>query len=112
MVFSRNTCYSLACQTCRVENSDKRWQCAFCRLRVCEKCLRALQAMDRDLGSLLEWLEGGSQATSSSSRPSTSTSGGALGKVEEEETGGRGDDVPALFVPGPTRAPQHEIGAL
>src|SRR5690606_1813796 len=57
MIMSRNKFYPLSCMACEVEDSELRWQCAWCRLRVCGVCMRLLQSHDRDLGRVMEHLE-------------------------------------------------------
>jgi len=81
MVVSRNKAYSLSCQACNVEDSEMRWQCSWCRLRICGRCVRALQKLDKDLSKLLDYVEKNPPGSGLSSRPSTSS--GGLGKVEE-----------------------------
>lgn len=54
MIMARNRHYPLACMACGVGDAELRWQCAFCRLRVCGGCVRLLQGFERDLGRVLE----------------------------------------------------------
>jgi hypothetical protein len=82
MVVSRNKAYALSCQACNIEDSEMRWQCSWCRLRICGRCARALQRLDRDLPRLLDYVEKNPPGSGISSRPSTG-SGGGLEKVEE-----------------------------
>lgn len=53
MIMARNKHYPLSCMACEVEDAELRWQCAWCRLRVCGSCMRLLQTYDRDLGKVL-----------------------------------------------------------
>ena len=54
MIMARNKFYPLSCMTCEVEDAELRWQCAWCRLRVCGVCMRLLQGYNRDLGKVLD----------------------------------------------------------
>ncbi|KAI1488109.1 hypothetical protein F5X96DRAFT_105575 [Biscogniauxia mediterranea] len=56
-VFAKNVNYSIACQTCGVEDSSHRKVCSWCNLRVCMKCHGILQTTGRELKTLLAILE-------------------------------------------------------
>ncbi|KAK7398272.1 hypothetical protein QQX98_012362, partial [Neonectria punicea] len=49
-----NRNYSLACQSCQKPDSEDRWACTFCHLRICESCFAALDRQQRDLRHLVE----------------------------------------------------------
>jgi hypothetical protein len=90
MVASRNKAYPLTCQACNIEDGEMRWQCAWCRLRICGRCVRGLQKLDKDLSKLLDYVEKNPPGSGLSSRPSTSS--GGLEKVDEApETEGPGE---------------------
>ena len=42
----------LTCQTCERSDSDDRWTCTFCHLRMCEACFRTFNDNQRDLRRL------------------------------------------------------------
>ncbi|ATY61087.1 hypothetical protein A9K55_006495 [Cordyceps militaris] len=49
-----NRHYPLTCQTCDQADANDRWACAFCHLRICEPCYRALvKTRQRDLTTLV-----------------------------------------------------------
>jgi len=47
----------LSCQTCHKQDTEIRWKCKWCYLRVCNKCMSYLSENDRDLERLLDYLE-------------------------------------------------------
>ncbi|KPM43489.1 hypothetical protein AK830_g3051 [Neonectria ditissima] len=51
-----NRNYSLACQSCEKPDSEDRWACTFCHLRICESCFTMLDRQERDLRHLIEGL--------------------------------------------------------
>lgn len=70
-----NRHYPLTCQTCDKADAEDRWVCTFCHLRICEACLRALNAHQRVLRRLVDELASSTPfSLSSISRP-----GSALG---------------------------------
>ncbi|KFH48161.1 hypothetical protein ACRE_010820 [Hapsidospora chrysogenum ATCC 11550] len=70
-----NRRYPLACQTCRKQDSDDRFSCSFCYVRMCESCLRLFETKQRDLRALVDELSSsGTLSLSSPTRP-----GSALG---------------------------------
>ncbi|GJN77489.1 hypothetical protein VFPFJ_05510 [Purpureocillium lilacinum] len=70
-----NRHYPLTCQTCDKADSEDRWVCTFCHLRICESCLRALNGHQRVLRRLVDELATNTPLSlSSMSRP-----GSALG---------------------------------
>ncbi|KAG5981762.1 hypothetical protein E4U55_002591 [Claviceps digitariae] len=51
-----NRHYSLTCQTCDKADTEDRWVCTFCYLRICDSCLRALNGHHKVLRSLVDQL--------------------------------------------------------
>ncbi|KAG6004765.1 hypothetical protein E4U21_000795 [Claviceps maximensis] len=51
-----NRYYSLTCQTCDKADTEDRWVCTFCHLRICDSCLRAFNGHQRVLRSLVDQL--------------------------------------------------------
>ncbi|KAF7543767.1 hypothetical protein G7046_g9932 [Stylonectria norvegica] len=49
-----NRNYPLTCQTCERADSDDRWACTFCHLRICDSCMRILNTHQRDLHRFAE----------------------------------------------------------
>ncbi|PNY24333.1 Uncharacterized protein TCAP_05728 [Tolypocladium capitatum] len=65
----------LTCQTCHKADTEDRWACTFCHLRICESCLRAFNGHQRVLRRLVDQLAMNTPLSlSSMSRP-----GSALG---------------------------------
>lgn len=48
-----NRRYPLTCQTCQKADTEDRWLCTFCSLRVCESCLGMLESNKKDLNGLM-----------------------------------------------------------
>ncbi|KAJ6446412.1 F-box domain-containingprotein [Purpureocillium lavendulum] len=70
-----NRHYPLTCQTCDKADSEDRWVCTFCHLRICEPCLRTFNGHQRVLRRLVDELASNTPLSlSSMSRP-----GSALG---------------------------------
>ncbi|SPO00535.1 uncharacterized protein DNG_03283 [Cephalotrichum gorgonifer] len=88
MIMARNKFYPLSCMACEVEDNELRWQCAWCRLRVCGVCMRLLQTYERDLGKVVGHLK--SQPQRVSDAPSATGSSGTLEAVEEALEPGHG----------------------
>ncbi|PFH57889.1 hypothetical protein XA68_14441 [Ophiocordyceps unilateralis] len=71
----QNKYYPLTCQTCDKADTEDRWGCTFCNLRICEACMRALNGHHRVLRRLVDELALNTPLSlSSMSRP-----GSALG---------------------------------
>ncbi|KAG5913256.1 hypothetical protein E4U42_001321 [Claviceps africana] len=70
-----NRNYSLTCQTCDKADTEDRWVCTFCHLRICDGCLRAFNGHQRVLQSLVDQL-GMSTRLSSSSLPRSESATG------------------------------------
>ncbi|KAI0481609.1 hypothetical protein F4859DRAFT_426563 [Xylaria cf. heliscus] len=56
IVNSRNTYYSLACQTCGTADKERRYVCTYCNLRVCVSCVELLTANGRNLRATMDIL--------------------------------------------------------
>ncbi|PHH79735.1 hypothetical protein CDD82_2192 [Ophiocordyceps australis] len=68
-----NRNYPLTCQTCRKADSEDRWLCGFCQLRICEMCMRTLDGHQRVLRRLMDELAANTPLSlSSASRPPSS----------------------------------------
>ncbi|RCI16147.1 hypothetical protein L249_2139 [Ophiocordyceps polyrhachis-furcata BCC 54312] len=52
----QNRNYPLTCQTCDKADTEDRWACIFCNLRICEACMRALNGHHRVLRRLVDEL--------------------------------------------------------
>lgn len=48
-----NRNHPLRCQTCDIADSQDRWSCTFCHLRICESCLQVFNSNQRDLTQLV-----------------------------------------------------------
>lgn len=48
-----NKHYPLSCQTCEKADTEDRWTCTFCNLRICEPCLRKLNGHQKELRLLI-----------------------------------------------------------
>ncbi|RDA83485.1 hypothetical protein CP532_7055 [Ophiocordyceps camponoti-leonardi (nom. inval.)] len=71
----QNRNYPLTCQTCDKADTEDRWACIFCNLRICDTCMRALNGHHRVLRRLVDELALNTPLSlSSMSRP-----GSALG---------------------------------
>jgi hypothetical protein len=75
MLRRNNRRYPLTCQTCLKADTEDRWACTFCSLRVCESCLGLLESNKKDLSQLMTALA--SSRTLSLSSPNRP--GSALG---------------------------------
>lgn len=53
-----NRTYPLTCQTCCKSDTEDRWACSFCHLRLCETCLNTFNQNDKDLNRLMTVLAG------------------------------------------------------
>ncbi|CEJ89323.1 hypothetical protein VHEMI05172 [[Torrubiella] hemipterigena] len=53
-----NRTYPLTCQTCCKSDTEDRWACSFCHLRLCESCLTTFNENDKDLNRLMGALAG------------------------------------------------------
>ncbi len=49
-----NKRYPLACQTCQKHDTEDRFSCSFCYVRMCESCLSTFEAKNRDLKALTD----------------------------------------------------------
>uniref|UniRef100_A0A8H7NAG6 Uncharacterized protein n=1 Tax=Bionectria ochroleuca TaxID=29856 RepID=A0A8H7NAG6_BIOOC len=58
MLRRNNKLYPLACQTCQKSDTEDRWACTFCSLRICESCMGVLDSNKKDLASLMHSLAG------------------------------------------------------
>lgn len=67
-----NRHYPLTCQTCGKADSEDRYACSFCHLRICEPCLKIFNNNQRNLTSLMSELARQTPLSlSSSSRPTS-----------------------------------------
>lgn len=65
-----NRNYPLTCQTCDKADTEDRWSCTFCHLRICESCLQQLNRHQRVLRRLVDELASNTPLSlSSMSRP-------------------------------------------
>ena len=67
-----NRNYPLTCQTCGKADSEDRYACTFCHLRICESCNKVFNYNQRDLSCLMgELARQTPMSLSSSSRPTS-----------------------------------------
>lgn len=72
MLRRANRRYPLACQVCDKGDTDDRFACTFCHLRLCEPCLKAFDTKGRDLHALMQDPPvSGTLSLSSPTRPGT-----------------------------------------
>ena len=75
MLRRANKRYPLACQVCEKQDSEDRFSCNFCYVKMCTSCLEAFETKGRDLKALqTELANNGPLSLSSTTRP-----GSALG---------------------------------
>lgn len=75
MLRRANRRYPLACQVCDKGDTEDRFSCTFCYLRMCEPCLKSFDSKGRDLRALMQdSSKSGTLSLSSPTRP-----GSALG---------------------------------
>ncbi|KAG8427204.1 hypothetical protein J3459_007419 [Metarhizium acridum] len=70
-----NRNYPLTCQTCDKADTEDRWVCTFCHLRICETCLQGLNGHQKVLKRLVDQLRANTPVSLSSASPP----GSALG---------------------------------
>ncbi|KAF5134381.1 hypothetical protein E5D57_005015 [Metarhizium anisopliae] len=70
-----NRNYPLTCQTCDKADTEDRWVCTFCHLRICETCLQGLNGHQKVLRRLVDQLRADTPVSLSSASPP----GSALG---------------------------------
>lgn len=68
---TRNRNYALTCQTCGKADTEDRFKCQWCYVRMCASCLQIFNGNRRDLRKLLSHLEGNPQSGGSQERPAT-----------------------------------------
>ena len=51
-----NRNYPLTCQTCDKADTEDRWVCVFCHLRICETCMKSLNGHQRALRQFVDQL--------------------------------------------------------
>jgi hypothetical protein len=74
---SPNKNYPLTCQVCHKADSEDRWKCQWCYVRMCGGCLHLFNNYKRDLTKLVEHIKSNppSADPSSPSRPNSSGQG-------------------------------------
>ncbi|GJC86514.1 hypothetical protein ColLi_09352 [Colletotrichum liriopes] len=68
---TRNRNYALTCQTCGKADTEDRYKCQFCYVRMCGSCLQVFNINRRDLRKLMAHLEGNPHSGGSQERPAT-----------------------------------------
>ncbi|GKT44009.1 uncharacterized protein ColSpa_04190 [Colletotrichum spaethianum] len=68
---TRNRNYALTCQTCGKADTEDRYKCQFCYVRMCGSCLQVFNSNRRDLRKLMAHLEGNPHSGGSQERPTT-----------------------------------------
>ncbi|GKT88298.1 LOW QUALITY PROTEIN: hypothetical protein Ct61P_06148 [Colletotrichum tofieldiae] len=68
---TRNRNYALTCQTCGKADTEDRYKCQFCYVRMCGSCLQVFNSNRRDLRKLMAHLEGNPHSGGSQERPAT-----------------------------------------
>ncbi|EXF85785.1 hypothetical protein CFIO01_09475 [Colletotrichum fioriniae PJ7] len=82
---TRNRNYALTCQTCGKADTEDRYKCQFCYVRMCASCLQIFNSNRRDLRKLMAHLEGNPQSGGSQERPLTAA-GIEASEKEEQRT--------------------------
>ncbi|KAJ0298831.1 hypothetical protein COL516b_009633 [Colletotrichum fioriniae] len=82
---TRNRNYALTCQTCGKADTEDRYKCQFCYVRMCASCLQIFNSNRRDLRKLVAHLEGNPQSGGSQERPPTAA-GIEASEKEEQRT--------------------------
>ncbi|KAL0929549.1 uncharacterized protein CTRU02_215448 [Colletotrichum truncatum] len=82
---TRNRKYALTCQTCGKADTEDRYQCQFCYVRMCGSCLQVFNSNRRDLRKLMAHLEGNPHSGGSQKRPATAASIEPTGKMGEQK---------------------------
>lgn len=54
--YSQNKKCPVPCMTCGVAESDSRWKCIWCALRICGGCMAEFDSKGRDLNVLMQWV--------------------------------------------------------
>ncbi|OHE92000.1 hypothetical protein CORC01_12691 [Colletotrichum orchidophilum] len=80
---TRNRNYALTCQTCGKADTEDRYKCQFCYVRMCGSCLQIFNSNQRDLRKLMAHLEGNPQSGGSRERPATAAGIEAPQKEEQ-----------------------------
>ncbi|KAK2057725.1 hypothetical protein LY76DRAFT_515597 [Colletotrichum caudatum] len=80
---TRNRNYALACQTCGKADTEDRYKCQFCYVRMCGSCLQIFNNNRRDLRKLMAHLE--SNPHSGGSQERSATAGGIDPMVKKGE---------------------------
>ncbi|KAF6818982.1 hypothetical protein CSOJ01_01639 [Colletotrichum sojae] len=62
---TRNRNYALTCQTCGKADTEDRFKCQWCYVRMCASCFKIFNGERRDLRKLLAHLEGNPQSSDS-----------------------------------------------
>ncbi|KAL0931823.1 uncharacterized protein CTRU02_212776 [Colletotrichum truncatum] len=62
---TRNRNYALTCQTCGKADTEDRFKCQWCYVRMCTSCFKTFNSNRRDLRKLLAHLEGNPQSSDS-----------------------------------------------
>ncbi|OLN93922.1 hypothetical protein CCHL11_03400 [Colletotrichum chlorophyti] len=82
---SRNRNYPLTCQTCAKADTEDRFKCQWCYVRMCASCLQIFNSNRRDLRKLMAHLEGNPLSGGSQTRPATAGGVEPAGVRTEEQ---------------------------
>ncbi|KAK1980490.1 hypothetical protein LZ30DRAFT_689903 [Colletotrichum cereale] len=81
---TRNRNYALTCQTCGKADTEDRYKCQFCYVRMCGSCLQIFNSNRRDLKKLMAHLEGNPHSGGSQERPATAGGTESMAKMGEQ----------------------------
>jgi hypothetical protein len=93
MLRTPNMHHPLTCQVCQKADSEERWKCTFCNVRMCTGCFRLMNRYKRDLSKVVEHIEnnppsaGPAELTDGSMAISTPVSGPELTSASEPPSG-------------------------
>ena len=90
VVLSRNKIHPVPCMTCGENDSETRWKCIWCALRICGACMAEFDAKRRNLDEFLAGLEKSKEGKKE---------GGAKDEVQESSSGKEQIEIQKKDVP-------------
>ncbi|TEA13329.1 hypothetical protein C8034_v004557 [Colletotrichum sidae] len=103
MLRTRNRNYSLTCQSCHKADTEDRFKCEWCYVRICAACMRVFVDNNRDLRKLLAHVEKSAQSQSQETTFNAEQSE-AIGSEAPKPVGGFVEQQPAED----NRKPAHQ----